>query len=438
MFEKEFRSLACDFASRLGFAEPEFSFDEKHAVAAMEKSGVKLEAVLKYSSLGGVKNVLFARFYPNRMNRVFYLLPEAFFELEIPEYRSTFFSMIESPERLESCFGQLALILEEHLPLLIEAASDGRLPWARTVTKDDPVERQMVFADPDTLDREPFVIYGYTLEPQYRALLEGDTEKAKRIFARKLKKGDFYVYQTRLYEYLCGEPRGFEPMPDACNAVKALRGLERENRRLFALSLLMTFAAFSALFIAAKLVFDAFFARGTVHVFGMPWYACFLPAALPTIFVTAALRKRFIPRLSRKNGGALLAFDRVQNTPVTHRLAKAFAGLSLGFAAAVFAICCAAAVRVYPDRLDAPQDGDLFRREQYLFSDVLTVCHIAARYNSDGERLNFGSYVLIMKDGRLLDLYGSTSEKETEKHLLPLLSGIEVTEIDSDLDLEAR
>ena len=78
----------------------------------------------------------------------------------------------------------------------------------------------------------------------------------------------------------------------------------------------------------------------------------------------------------------------------------------------------------------------MFSREEYLFSDIERVCHISARHNYLGQRIERGSYVLIMKDGRLLDLDGYATERGTKEKLLPLLECKPIEELDSDEDIE--
>ena len=107
MFKEKFRSLCEEAAGKIENFGTEFSEEKKLAVFSIYLRLIKLELVFKRHSLGEVKNVLFCRLYPNKAEEVYYFFPEIFVELNIDEYRSTFFSMIENEERLENCFGAL-------------------------------------------------------------------------------------------------------------------------------------------------------------------------------------------------------------------------------------------------------------------------------------------------------------------------------------------
>lgn len=435
MFEERFRALCEEAAERLGCYSHEHSTEGKLSVHSYIRPIVKLELVFKSASFGQVKNVLFCRIYPNKSNELYYLLPEAFVELGIPEYRSTFFSMIENEARLEACFNELMSILKERLPRIEEAAGEGLLPWAREVKEDDWIERKLLFPEVgEASSREPFVIYDHTLGSAYRALLNGKNEKAARILEKGRAKKKTLEYQNRLLEELYKNAE-FSPMPEECNAVKTRDGLQKVSGRSFAIALLICAAGFTLLFTAVKAVFDAAFGAGTAAVFRAPWVVCLVCGLLPALFCTAALRKRFFRLLCGSSARSINEFDEIENGPRTNSLAKAGFGCTLGFAVGALIIIMICSVRVYSDRLDAPRDGAMFERETYLFSDVEKVYHIDARWNDFGERVERGSYVLYMKDGRKFDLDGSAGEKQTEEKLLPLLRGVETVRVDSDRDL---
>ena len=439
MLEDIFRGLCEEAADKKENYGSEFSADGKLAVFAVYRRMIKLELVFKRRSWGEVNNVLYCRVYPNKINGLFYLLPEVFVELDIPEYRSVFFSMIENEARLRACFAQLMSIIEEHLPAIEAAADEGRLPWAYEATDDDYPELRMVFSDSADF-REPFVILDYTKGNVYRAILNGNYKKAVEVIERYRRKGRTLEYQNRLCDHIKENGAGFSPMPEECNAVRDDDAAEKKAFPFYAGVYLTSFLTLSAVFFAAKLVFDLFFSRGTVAVYGAPWYFCFVLGALPSLFGAVLFRKQLVKLLFPKRAKRMTERDEVRNGKGVDRIAGAAFAAAAGFAIFAFIMTALPAVRVFPDRLDYPSEDDLFRREEYLFSEIGEICHISSRWNSMGERIGRPSYVIIMKDGRRLDLDASLSDRQAEEELLPLLKdySIPITELDSDRELENR
>ena len=71
------------------------------------------------------------------------------------------------------------------------------------------------------------------------------------------------------------------------------------------------------------------------------------------------------------------------------------------------------------------------------YDDIENIYYIQSRYNEFGDRIQRASYVLDLNNGKLLDLDGYTTAKETEKELLPYLKskGFKIIKLDSDKDL---
>ena len=436
MFEEKFFTLCNKAASQLEFLGTEADSHKKFNTFTILRRMIKLELVLKRNSLGGVNNVLYCRVYPNKSAELFYLLPEIFVELDIPEYRSTFFSMIENEERLEACFNALWAIITEHLHQIEAGAENGLLPWARTVSEDDIWERRLMFPEAAAIPREPIVINYYTSDAAYQALLKGNNEKAIKLIERQRAKGNSLEYRNRLSDFLKEHP-DFSPMPDECNALKDAMDAHKKGFPAAALMFLAVFAAFSAVFLAGMLIFNAVFRSGTVAYFGAPWYCAFLLAATPAMFGAVFFRRRLMKLLFPKRSKAMIERDTAENGTLTDKLAGGAFFAALGFAIAVFFMMCLPAVRVYEDRLDHADEGNVLSRETCRFEDIGEICHISARYNDYGDRIERPSYVLIMKDGRRFDLDCALTDKQAEEQLFPLLEKYSIprSELDSDKEL---
>ena len=92
---------------------------------------------------------------------------------------------------------------------------------------------------------------------------------------------------------------------------------------------------------------------------------------------------------------------------------------------------------VYNDKLTVAEYSP-FTHSEYRFEDIEEIYHIDARYNVYGERVPFGSYVLVMKDKTMFDFYSNISEEKTEKKVLPIVlknHKFEIKNVDSDRNL---
>lgn len=439
MFKEKFRALCEEAAGKIENLGTEFSEDKKLAVFTIYRRVIKLELVFKRHSFGEVKNVLFCRFYPDKSAEAYYFFPEIFVELDIAEFRSTFFSMIENEQRLENCFNALWEMIAQYLPIIEQAASEDRLPLERKVDAADPNEyweRKSAFPANPHYSREPFVILDYTRGAANRALLNGNTAKAIELIEKGRAKGKTLEYQNRLCDYL-KEHGDFSPMSESCNALKADEEVDKSAFWIYALLLIAVFVALAAVFIAAKLVFDLVHTRGTLAVFAAPWPYSVLLAAFPALPAMIAFRKPLIKLLFKKRANKLVERDELRYGKSENRF---FFIVLIGFtvfSVFMFVMLFSQTVRVYEDHLDAPSEGNPVIRTEYRFSDIKEVCHIAARHNIYGERVERSSYVVVMNDGRKLDLDGYASEKQTEDELLSLLigGGIPLRECDSDRDI---
>lgn len=439
MLENAFQRLCEAYAAKQQGFDGLLSRKGPALVFGLERRVILLELVFRRSALGQLQNTLYARVYPNKNEEIYYLPPELFLELGIEEYRSCFFGQIESEERLEACFSQLTKILEQWLGPVEAAAEAGEIPLSLEPEKRDTPERRALFGTNPEL-RDSAVLYSYTLDPAYRALLLGDGGKALGLLEKKKRKGKSWAFQDRLARYLESRGGDFSPMPDSCNAVRAEAELKRKFLPVYSAGFVLVFVAFSGGLILLRGLFLRFFTEGCAASFSAPWYTAFLLAGLPAMFGTIALRRPLARRISGKYGPALDRLDRVKNGWGTQALAAAAFTVSLVVTVMMFVRLYGETVRIYEDRLDYAAADSVLRREEIAFGEIEAVCHVRARYNVYGDRLERGSYVLVTGDGRRFDLDGSASEAQCEEILLPLLEPyrIPVTELDTIRDLDER
>lgn len=435
-FEDRFLGLCRGYAEQPQTLGTEQQRVRRGVSFAILRRVIRLELLLVRASFGEVRNLLYCRIYPCKTVDFYYLLPELFVGLEIDEYRSCFFTEIESEDRLERCFLQLTRLLDRHLPAIEAAAAQGQIPLEPKPTDRQMPEERMRAVDDGGI-RDGLVSYSYSLAPAYRALLCGQRSKAVRLLERARRKGRSFRYQDRLCAYLkrCGED--FLPMPEDCNAVLAEQRIRRRAIPVYLASFAVLYAAFTLLFWGLGCLFLGLFTRGCAAYFSVSWEAAPLLAGLPAMFGGFALRKKLATLVSKKHDREINRLDRLKNS----RGLDVFTALV--FAAAIaaslffFAQIYGCTVRIYPDRLDYAAEESVLRRQELRFDEIREICHVSARYNVYGDRIERSSYVIVAKDGRRFDLNGSASEQQCERILFPLLAEwkIPFTEADTAREL---
>ena len=436
-FEDRFLELCRDYADRPQTLGTEQGQVRRGVSFTILRRVIRLELLLVRASFGEVRNLLYCRIYPYKTVDFYYLLPELFVGLEIDEYRSCFFAEIETEARLERCFFQLTRLLDQHLPAIEAAAAQGQIPLEPKRTENKTTEEELRAVD-DSGIRDGLVSYSYSLAPAYRALLCGQRGKAVRLLEKARRKGRSFRYQDRLCAYLqrCGED--YLPMPEDCNAVLAEQRIRKRAFPVYLASFAVLYAAFTLLFWGLGWLFLGLFTRGCAAYFSVSWEAAPLLAGLPSMFGVFALRKKLAVLVSKKYGPELNRLDRLKNSRGLDYFAALVFAAAIAASQFFFAWMYGDTVRIYPDRLDYAAEESLLRRQELRFSEIREICHVSARYNVYGDRIERSSYVIVAKDGRRFDLNGSASERQCESMLFPLLEpyGIPRTERDTERDLD--
>ena len=435
MFQDSFFSLCEKYAAERENCGTERGCTRKIVSFSIEYRALRLEFLFRRSCLEKINNILYCRVYPDKSESVYYLLSEVFVLLGTEDYRAFLFSEIESEERLESCFCQLSAMIDDHFDEIERAAESGKLPLKSDETTEGIPDLKFVYHE-NAYIRDTFVIDTYTAEKSYNALLLGDLPKAIRCYEKLTEKNKATEYQKRLCGYLRAHP-DFSPMPEECNAIK--NGSVGGTFFIYAACFFAIYASFFALFILVWAVFTSVTSAGTVAYFGAPWFACFIFSALPAMAGLIAFRRPVVSILFRKRAAAINARDRLKNGRGTEILGRLIFVVAFGVMAAVFINALGISVRLYDDRMIIPSANESpYSYKEYEYERVEKVYHISARYNKYGEQVERSSYVLKMEDGRVFDLDGFTSEKETEAILFPLLRDydIEFSDVDSDRDVK--
>ncbi len=452
-------AIAADaFGKHLGALDTYVVEGNKSMLFGVETRLSKIEFV--YTLKGRAvcpKSTLFVRLYPQKNRPLFLHLYELARE---DDFRCTYFPMIASPEQMNVCFDTLSAIVEEYLPALEalaldETAYEARLSEKRkAILRCANIQEEKVPQDPELaadfwVTWEDFYeqfaqLSFFTNYAGYTAFLQGNLAKAKKLYAKRAAKGDMLPYEQRLLAFLQTPAAAeFAPLPPACAALleaQAFSNGKEEDKLLFVTGSLCYGVALAAGWLIVGAVY-LLCGRGTVY-FPVDWPFFFLLPLLPAMFGSVALRRLCIPLVFRGEAERVAAVDALVNGKRVSGIALMLTGLmtvAFLFFTLVFAAC---APRLYTDRMvyDDAARFPLLNPVTYAYENVERVCYLEGRYNVYDELVERGSYVLIFTDGRVIDLDGTLSVKETETYVLTYVVTNEtvISRYESDRDLAAE
>ena len=401
-------------------------------------------------------STMFVRIYPLKTRKIPFHLYEF---MDDEDFRCTYFSCIESEQRMNLCFDTLSHILLEYLPKIEALVRDRESFTAFVDKKYNTVKRFMNIEDKDIPEEEEcaenywqyyfshferFVqLARFTRFEGYGFFLEGRLDKAKVSYEKLRNKAEPLDFEERLNYFIqTPEAENYIAIVPACAAVLDVKKFAGNHSQI--LNLLkaggLLYICFLILFIAICLTIGIIRARGTEY-YSFRWYVMApLLAALPALFGSMSLRRVIMKIVNRKSWKRELDFDDILNSRAVSKMANVAFGI-------VFAVCLFGSVvfsfaspKFYDTYMiyDDGQKFPLLNPVLYKYDNIDTVYHIAGRYNEFGDYIDRGSYVICFNDGSTIDFDVVISENETEKFVLPILENYigEVTELNSDRNIE--
>ena len=447
MFTKEFISICKDYAQSREHVLDEAVTDTKKVCRytirfyshAIEFRYVKKESVyFKPSSL-------YCVVYLNKNSVAYYHLPDLIPFLGRQTFQPCYFWCIENIERLHSCFeslldiletvtSQLSICLSQEATLSESLFSSYRkifglkeqdLDFSKIEYPED--YSKTYFLSLQSM-RDGYLFSRYCNFAPYALLLKNKVDKAIKKYEQLNQKGKLFEYEKCLLNYIASSGSEFYGFKPSCNSshmesniMTPLKGLK---------SFLIVYSIASVFFCSCFAIYNAIISIDTLAVLAVPWYMGFLCAGFCSIFGTIAITS-LVPIPSKNI--SMEDQKRMLKILVSKGLRKfiliAFAGsvaVSIFFAVMMMS----SNVRFYDDHI-------AFNSKSYSYENVDSVYYISARYNVYGDRVNYGSYVILFDDETSLDLYGSASIKETELDVLPILNdeGFDVKFADSEREL---
>lgn len=434
-------ALTQEFAScihALHFSERR---EKKNSVFTILTNLSKIEFV--YVGKGSVlcpQSTLFVRIFPLKTRDMFFHLYEL---MEEDDFRCTYFTYIESEQRMEVCFHNLSHILLEYLPKIEALVRDRERFAAVTEQKYNTVQKLLGIKEQDIPKEaehaeiywmycfahfEKFVqVVRFTQFDGYRYFLEGRLDKARASYAKLCEKGRFLPFEQRLYEFIQkSEAVDYVSLSSECAAyLDAQRYIGNKKQGLHLLRTGgLLYLIFFILFLMLGLTIELVRANGTVYYSYHFYETALLAAALPAVFGSFSLRRILAKAINRKNWKQELAFDDISNSKTLNRVSHVLFGIVLAVCIFFAVVFSCASPKFYQDYMvyDDAEKFPLLNPVVYHYEEIVEVYHIAGRYNIYGDYIGRSSYVLRFQNGILLDFDGSTlSEPETEECVLPLL-----------------
>ena len=453
----KFIELCKNFADKHNALFADEILYKKDIIYSIELSLLKIEfCYIEKASSMIPASTLYCRIYINKNSNVHFLIPDLLVALNKQDFRGCCFSLIENEQRMENCFNCLAAIIEDHLSEFEKLALDNSEILKELYSSYKKIfslkEKDLDFSliDTDTAVTNHFIylqkyrdkifISKFNItSPTFKPLILGKREKTLKIYEKWSKKGYLVPYEEKLFEYLkSADGSSFSPFENEC-IPPALSLSDIDNNPLdFLKSLLVVYIPFALFFATIFGVTEIILSHNSVAVFCTHWYWGFIPAVICSFFGAIAFRNPIRRLLYKEGAKSIIELDAVLNTKKMNRTFLVVFIISAIISLFLTIMINCGYVVFKENSFKYYNDENLIPTyTECNYDDIENIYYIQSRYNEYGDRIQRASYVLDLNNGKLLDLDGYTTPKETEKKLLPFLErkGFTVEKLDSDKDL---
>lgn len=440
-----FRELCGELRARDDVLYLEFARERKMEICTVYFRAAKIQLIYcRKWELLAPPSVLFARVSFSKNSPAFLHLPELIAYLGREDYRACYFPYLETPMRLEAAFGTLIGILDDYLPdlerMAVTGEGDDMIRRAQTLNFFDDREAPFEAAvEDETVYRrtteyldvmfECLMVGRFTMDA-YESFVMGRWDQALKRY-RKMDKSGLSAYERGLIRFMeDSKNRGFRAMPPECSAHSGYQKASGTWKDL--LGMLMLWMSVSAVLCGLTILGNGFLSRGTVFFFGMPWWFGMLLAPFPAVLAYAVFQKKILVWMKRQDEVAYVSMSE-ESHPILTRILRILLIASvvgcLGFTVYMLGMN----ERFYPDHgVCLGEEGG---KVAFSYSEIESLCFIESRYNVYGDRVNRGSWVIVLKDGVFFDLDGNASRKQQEQLVETLFAEYPQKRLDSDRDL---
>lgn len=446
---RRMQTHATEFANQTNALGIEFAEDKKIAIWSLKYNIIKMEFVLtKKEKILCPKHTLFCRVYLGKNDVCFYHLPEMMHYLEPENFMCYYYSYIESVARLDACVEMLFAFLHRNIEKIKGLAQNTEESDQLKADKLADMRVQFLSEEPEIeSEHEADMMYGYemyvlliryTAESEYRQLLLGNYENARKAYQKLEEKGSLIDYEKRLLSFLQEKNWEYELLPEACNAIRIVKEWDKPNKE--GLSILMSAIGLElvlgGIFSVIVMVINAISSKGAIYYVGMHWGFGFLFAGLAALFGGMVLRnvaRKFLQKEIYEDG---IKIDEMINP-----------GWIEPFARVIFVICLLGGLlgnvesalmstRFYETHMSYDLGKNLIKRnlETYKYENIKNVYYSEGVYNDYGDYIDRPSYLIEFENGRVWDSDGYIEIEEVEEYVLPIISEY----YDAIVQIEAR
>ncbi len=375
--------LVNDFAVKVHALDVEKYEDKKFTRWTITLNIMSIDFMyIKKSCVACPVSTLYSRLYLNKNASIFYHIPELLDYVVIDE-SNYYFSYIESKERMKQCFDLLSDFYLKNIQRLKEISMDSVIQNELKNRKILDMKNSLKIKDEyekEYFDDEQIIWYNLLLSHEENIIL--------------------YKYTRSMVKY----------------------DIDKKDGITYLKNFIICYGLFAIIFFVIGYIIIELLNKGAIYSSVAPASYSLVAAVLPAIFGCIALRRKLACITRRKDLKQALAFDELVNGNKTNIFANICFGLSF-----IIALCFVIwlpfiSVRFYDDYL-LYNEGEAFlsfKTERLQYEQLKDIYYVEGRYNIYGDYIDRGSYIIVFKDGKELDLDGFSSIQDTEKNILPI------------------
>jgi len=271
-----------------------------------------------------------------------------------------------------------------------------------------------------------------------RFTMEGYLDYTSGKYKHAIKKynklqGKMTCYEQRLLEYIkTGNVK--EPIENTLNTFREASKLKSIKMELVPILLACMFLTPIWCIVYNLIFYITLYltTRGNIYVGGAEPLILFMPAFITAIINSFFIRKNIYKILFRKNYEKIIALDEIENgSNVINIMTKLFQFIiALGI---IFSILTANTnISFYEENFKINLDFLNLKGESIQYQSVYCVYRANGLKNDFGKVVNNPTYVIVLNDGRQINLYYYMEYDEIKENIIPIFKkyNIEIREID--------
>ena len=358
-----------------------------------------------------------------------YSLMDVFNALELDDFRCVIIPSIVNEAAMAAAFQWLGEIVGDHLPAIEALLADE--DWHYRIYACFTADVQRFFPDYmhsgyDVVDQKNLDLYYGWLRGRfgfaqgaYMRYLAGNHLRARKMLARTKKA---LLYERRLLAWLEANTQIPAPLPPMLSG--QVNGSKSADAR-YLLALLASWIPIVALclpfWLGVFYLLRAIAARGQLLLIGPDPFETFMPVLVTAIALSFFARRFVIRLLFRKRAAELLESDSMMFSRGVQRFMKGF--LYVMYISCFFGLLLYVNSNIAFSEAGFTDSRGMFsaQSEYHPYTDIDRIYYRPDRVNGFGDTIPFDSYVLVLRDGKEIDLYELCETSYAVEKVLPLL-----------------